>query len=65
MRTLPESASPNPTTSTVQRQLGITFDLIRLRGMNETDRAKALAHLANLLMQSGGVVAKESGNDKC
>jgi hypothetical protein len=66
MRNLQKLALPSPAAApTVPRQLSITFDSIRLRGMSQTERAKALARLANLLMQAAGVVVEGGGNDKC
>jgi|APFre7841882630_1041343.scaffolds.fasta_scaffold05892_4 hypothetical protein len=65
MRNAPKSVPPTPAPPTVPRQLGIAFDSIQLRGMNPSDRAKALAHLASLLMQAAGVMAEERNNDKC
>jgi hypothetical protein len=65
MRNLPKSVPPTPAAPTISRQLSIAFDSIRLRGISPSDRAKALAHLANLLMQAAGVVTEERKNDEC
>lgn len=56
MRNLPKSV---PTTAAPRivppRQLSIVFDSLRLRGMNTSERTKAIACLANILMQAAGV----------
>jgi hypothetical protein len=43
-------------------QISMTFDTVELRGMSAPQRAKALAHLANLLMLAAG--AKERDDDE-
>ncbi|MGO9234877.1 MAG: hypothetical protein ACLP4V_12660 [Methylocella sp.] len=48
----------------IPRQLSIMFDSVRLRGLGAADRAKAIACLANLLMQAAGVAMEERENDK-
>jgi hypothetical protein len=40
------------------------FDSVRLRGIGTLDRVKAIACLANLLMQAAGVATEERDNDK-
>jgi hypothetical protein len=53
-----------PAPSVVPRQLNIVFDSVRLRGMNTSDRAKAVAYLATLLMQAAGVATRERNDDE-
>ena len=45
-------------------QLSIAFNSIPLQGMTPCDRAKALSHLAILLMQASGVATGESDDDE-
>jgi hypothetical protein len=56
MSNSPKLAPTTPTPSIVPRQLSIVFGSIRLQGMNASERAKATACLANLLMQAAGIV---------
>jgi hypothetical protein len=42
----------------------LVFDSVRLRGMNTSDRAKAVAYLATLLMQAAGVATRERNDDE-
>lgn len=53
-----------PAAPTVPRQLSIAFDSIRLRGMNPSERAKAIACLASLLMQAAGAATGECDDDE-
>jgi hypothetical protein len=55
MRSLPKSALPAPAAPTATRQLSIAFDSIGLRGINPSERAKALTQ-ADLSMQATGIV---------
>jgi hypothetical protein len=55
MRSLPKSALPAPAAPTATRQLSIAFDSIGLRGINPSERAKALTQ-ADLSMQAAGIV---------
>ena len=45
-------------------QLSIALDSIQLRGMSTSERAKALAYLANLLMQAAGAATEECNDDR-
>ena len=49
---------------TISQQLSIAFDSIRLQGMSPTERAKALVHLAHLLMQAAGMATAERDDDE-
>ena len=57
----PPRPAPPPTSA---RQLSMTLDSVRLRGMSATERAAAVARLANLLMEAAGVVAGERADDR-
>jgi hypothetical protein len=46
------------------RQLSIRFDSVQLRGVNPSERARALALLANLLMQAAGAAVVGSDDDE-
>ena len=50
--------------STVPRQLSMTLDSVRLRGMSPSERSTVLARLASLLMEAGGVAAGECDDDE-
>lgn len=45
-------------------QLSLAFESIRLRGMAPSERARALAHLASLLMQAAGTATEERDDDE-
>jgi len=45
------------------RQLHLTLDSAKLRGLSTKDRASAVRVLAGLLMEAGGLVAGEDGDD--
>jgi hypothetical protein len=45
------------------RRLLIALDLARLRGMSPTDRARAVSHLAILLMEAAGAASTERDDD--
>jgi hypothetical protein len=45
-------------------QMTIAFESIRLRGMSDPQRTRALMHLANLLMQAAGVATKECDDER-
>jgi len=60
MRNLPTPALPSPP----PRQLSMSLDSIRLRGMSPSERRTALAQLAILLMEAGGVTAGEYDHDE-
>jgi hypothetical protein len=46
------------------RQLSLSLDSVKLRGMTPLDRGAALALLARLLMEAAGVAAKERDDDE-
>jgi hypothetical protein len=60
MRSLP---TPVPSSATA-RQLSISFDSGRLRGMSLADRRVALARLMRLLLEAAGVAAEERADDE-
>jgi hypothetical protein len=41
----------------VPRQMNMKFDTVELQGMSAAQRARAITHLASLLMQAAGVAA--------
>ena len=45
------------------RQLLLTLDSTKLRGLSTEDRASAVRVLAGLLMEAGGLIAEEQGDD--
>jgi hypothetical protein len=51
---------PSPTS---QRQLSMSLDSVKLRGMSPSERAATIAQLANLLMEAGGVAVVERDHD--
>jgi hypothetical protein len=55
--TVPPQAAP--------RQLSIPFDSTKLRGISAAERRIALARLARLMLEAGGVVAREPDDDEC
>jgi hypothetical protein len=46
------------------RQLSIAFETVPLRGMSQTERAKIIAHLANILLQAAGAATGERDDDE-
>ena len=46
------------------RQLSLSLDSVKLRGMTRLDRGAAVALLAGLLMEAAGVAAKERDDDE-
>jgi hypothetical protein len=51
---------PSPTS---QRQLSMSLDSVKLRGMSPSERAATIAQFANLLMEAGGVAVVERDHD--
>ena len=49
---------------TAPRQLCIAFDTVRIQGMTETERARAIALLANLLVLAAGGTVEERDDDE-
>ena len=60
----PSKSVPTTPPPIVPRQLSIAFDSVRLRGVSTSDRAKAVAYLANLLMQAADVATRERNDDE-
>ncbi|MBN3785618.1 hypothetical protein [Burkholderia sp. Ac-20353] len=57
-------ARPQPQAVTLC-QMNLTFDNAELQGMSTVQRARAITHLANLLIQAaGGAIGKESDDDE-
>ena len=51
---------------TIPRQINMTFDTLELQGISTAQRARAITHLASLLMQAAGVATpKEHNDDEC
>ena len=59
MRRRPTPARP----SAAPRQLSMSFDSGRLRGMSPSERSTALARLASLLLEAAGAAAGERDDD--
>jgi hypothetical protein len=43
--------------------MNMTFDAVELQGMSAAQRARAIIHLASLLMQAAGVATPKEHND--
>jgi hypothetical protein len=46
------------------RQLSLALDAVRLRGMSPSERGRARALLARLLLEAAGAVAAEHDDDR-
>jgi hypothetical protein len=57
MKPVQQEPSPTPL------QLSLAFDPVRLRGLSPTERRTAIDLLASLLLEAGGVAARENDND--
>jgi hypothetical protein len=55
--------SPRNQDPQAPRQLLLTLDSTKLRGLSTEDRASAVRVLAGLLMEAGGLIAEEDGDD--
>jgi hypothetical protein len=55
--------SPRHQETQAPRQLLLTLDSTKLRRLSTEDRASAVRVLAGLLMEAGGLVAGEDGDD--
>ena len=64
MRNSPKPISTTPARSLAPRQLRIVFDSPPLGKMSAIERAKAIACLANLLMQAAGAATEERSDDE-
>ncbi len=53
-----------PPPSAAPRQLSMSFDPRRLRGMSPSERSTTLARLVNLLLEAAGVATGERDDDK-
>jgi hypothetical protein len=60
MRSLP---TPARSSAAAPRQLSLSLDSAKLRGMTPLDRGAALALFARLLMEAAGVAAKERNDE--
>ncbi len=55
---------PNPTRPPMApRQLTMTLDSVKTRGMSPSERRLVLARLTNLLLQAAGIPAGERADD--
>ena len=61
MPSLPTAAQPS---AAAPRQLSLSLDSAKLRGMTPLDRAAARALLARLLLEAAGVAATERDDDE-
>jgi hypothetical protein len=65
MRKIPKWAPGTPTAPpVVGRQLSIMFESVLLGTMKAPEREKAVARLADLLVQAAGVATRESVDDE-
>ena len=46
------------------RQMNLLFEPRKLDGLDEEERAKAVTTLAQILMQAGGLVVEELGDER-
>ena len=60
---MPSPPTPAPSSAAAPRQLSLSLDSAKLRGMTPPGRGAALALLARLLMEAAGVVATERDDD--
>ena len=64
MRNSPKPISTTPARSLAPHQLRIVFDSSLLGKMSAVERTKAIACLANLLMQAAGAATGERSDDE-
>jgi hypothetical protein len=66
MDKLPRGVPPRPQSPALTLcQMSLRFDTAELQGMSAAQRARAITHLANLLIQAAGVaIGKESDDDE-
>jgi hypothetical protein len=65
MANLPRSiAATRLVSPTASRQLSIAFETIPTRGMPPTERAKIIAHLANILLQAASAATGDGNDDE-
>ena len=60
---MPSPPTAAPSSAAAPRQLSLSLDAAKLRGLTPPDRAAALALLARLLLEAAGVVATERDDD--
>ncbi len=48
---------------TASRQLSIAFETLPIRGIPQTERAKIITHLANILLQAASAVTEGHDDD--
>jgi hypothetical protein len=56
--------TPRPMPLVVFRQLSLTLDAAKLRGLSPTERGRALALLARLLLEAAGAMAQEHDDER-
>ena len=61
---MPSLPTPAPISAAAPRQLSLSLDSAKLRGITPSDRGAALALLACLLMEAAGIAAKERDDDE-
>ena len=61
---MPSLPTPAPSSTAAPRQLSLSLDSAKLRGMTPSDRGAALALLARLLIEAAGLVATERDDDE-
>ena len=61
---MPSPPTPAPSSAAAPRQLSLSLESAKLRGMTPPDRGAALALLARLLMEAAGVAATERDDDE-
>ncbi len=64
MTTRPKTALYPAPAPTSPRQLSMALDSVRLRGMSPSERAMAVARLANLLMEAAAPATEERDHDR-
>jgi hypothetical protein len=66
MDKLPRGVPPRPQSQALTLcQISLRLDTAELQGMSAAQRARAITHLANLLIQAAGVaIGKESDDDE-
>jgi hypothetical protein len=60
---MPTRPTPAPSSAVAPRQLSLSLDSARLRGLTPPDRATAVALVARLLLEAAGVAAMERDDD--
>lgn len=53
-----------PRSPRASHQLSIAFETVPLRGMPQTEHAKIIAHLADILLQAAGAATGEPDDDE-